>query len=176
MATLPTTAKGTARVLANRGLKVNYIYYWCEAFRDPRVHQKQVPVRFDPFDAGTVYAFVHKEWLPCHSQYYAIFRGRSEREIMLASKELRRVRQCHTKNFQVAAKRLAEFLQSAAADETLHLQRLTDRELNQIGARSTEPVVSPSLGPTPTVNQCDDYSSSESPRADITPFDVYEEL
>ena len=36
--TLPTTARGKARVVPGRGVKVNYIFYWSSAFRDPAVH------------------------------------------------------------------------------------------------------------------------------------------
>ena len=86
MLTLPTTAKGTAKVMPSRGVKINHVYYWCEAFRDPEVQRKAVPIRYDPFDAGLAYAFVRKQWLQCHSEYYAVLKGRTEREIMLATK------------------------------------------------------------------------------------------
>jgi len=51
--TLPTTRKGTAKITAGRGMKINHLYYWSEHFRDPAWETKQVPVRYDPFDAGT---------------------------------------------------------------------------------------------------------------------------
>jgi putative transposase len=63
--TLPTTVKGTARVMPSRGLKINHVYYWCEALR--QVGGEIVPVRYDPFDIGIAYAFVGKQWLQCHS-------------------------------------------------------------------------------------------------------------
>ena len=31
--TLPTTAKGSARVTPGNGVKIHHVYYWCEAFR-----------------------------------------------------------------------------------------------------------------------------------------------
>jgi len=65
MLTLPPTAKGTAKVMPSRGVKINHICYWCEAFRDPEVQCEIVPVRYDPFDAGIAYAFVRKQWLQC---------------------------------------------------------------------------------------------------------------
>ena len=88
MLTLPTTSKGTAKVTPSRGVKINHIYYWCEAFRDPEVQCEAVAVRYDPFDAGSAYAFVRKQWLQCHSEYYAVLKDRSQREIMLATNEL----------------------------------------------------------------------------------------
>ena len=62
MLTLPTTAKGTAKVMASRGVKINHIYYWCEAFR--QIEGEIVSVRYDPFDAvsahGKTYLFEQK--------------------------------------------------------------------------------------------------------------------
>jgi hypothetical protein len=82
--TLPTTAKESAKVTPGHGVKIHHVYYWCEAFRDPEVQGQQVAVRFDPFDAGVAYAFVRRQWVQCHSEYYAVLKGRSQREVMLA--------------------------------------------------------------------------------------------
>src|SRR6266446_3096118 len=92
----PTTRKGTAKVRAGKGVKINHIYYWSEAFRSPNLERKNVEVRYDPWNAGIAYAYVGGRWVECKSQYWGILRGRSERELMLATRELRR-RQClHT--------------------------------------------------------------------------------
>ena len=132
MLTLPTTAKGTAKVMPSRGVKINHVYYWCEAFRDPEVQCAAVPIRYDPFDAGLAYAFVRKQWLQCHSEYYAVLKGRSEREIMLATNELHQRRRNHSADFTVTARQLAEFLQSVEAEEKLLTQRLSDLESREI--------------------------------------------
>ena len=52
MLTLPTTAKGTAKLMPGRGVKINRIYYWCEAFRNFAGERQAIPVRYDPFDVG----------------------------------------------------------------------------------------------------------------------------
>jgi putative transposase len=75
IATLPSTPKGTAMVSPRRGVKMNYIFYWCDAMDDPKIQRQQVPVRFDPFDLGTAYAFIGGQWLQCHSDHYRIFQG-----------------------------------------------------------------------------------------------------
>jgi len=124
--TLPTTAKGTAKVMVSRGVKINHIYYWCDSFR--QVEGEIVPVRYDPFDAGTAYAFVGKQWLQCHSEHFGALKGRSEREIMLATTELHRRRRNHSSTFHTTAQRLAAFLESVEAEEVLLTQRLRDRE------------------------------------------------
>lgn len=132
MFTLPTTAKGTAKVCAARGVKINSIYYWSESFRNPEVERSSVEVRYDPFDAGKAYAFVSGSWVECHSEYYSILRNRSEREIKVATEELRRRRSLHSQQFNVTAKKLAEFLESVEAEEQLLAQRQRDREMQQV--------------------------------------------
>jgi len=128
MLTLPTTSKGTAKLMPSRGVKINHIYYWCEAFRNHSDPCQEVPVRYDPFDAGVAYAFVSKQWLQCHSEYYAVLKGRTQREVMLATNELHQRRRSHSATFSVTAKQLAEFLQSVEAEEALLVQRLRDLE------------------------------------------------
>lgn len=126
--TLPTTGKGTAKVAPGRGIKIRNFYYWSDVFRAPDVEKQHVSVRYDPFDAGTAYAFVNKEWTECHSEYFSVFHGRSEKEIMLATQELRKLNQQHSAEFNVSSRKLAEFLQSVHAEEALLGQRLNDIE------------------------------------------------
>jgi transposase InsO family protein len=135
MATLPTTPRGTAKVQVGRGVKVRSLWYWADAFRDPAVEQTAVPVRFDPFDVGTAYAFVRGRWVACISEHYAAFQGRSEREVMLATAEIRRRQELHGRHFVVTAHRLAEFLASLEAEEVLAVQRRRDQEATRTRAR-----------------------------------------
>jgi len=39
-------------VSPGRGVKINYIFYWCDGMDDPKIQGQQIPVRFDPFDLG----------------------------------------------------------------------------------------------------------------------------
>ena len=129
--TLPTTTRGTAKVDPGRGVKVHYLYYWCEAFRRPELEKSHVEVRYDPFDAGSVYAFVEGRWVECIGEYHHVFHGRSQKEVMLATQELRRRRQSHSQRFPMSARRLAELLQTAEATEAMLSQRLRDLELSR---------------------------------------------
>jgi putative transposase len=145
MLTLPTTQKGTAKLRPGRGIKVNYLYYWSDAFLDPDVEGTQVPVRYDPFDAGVAYAFIRKRWVRCISEHHAQFAGRSEREIQLASAELRRRQQRHNQQFRVTARELADFLASIGGEEVVLEQRLRDAEART----ALEPLVgTPLMDPT----------------------------
>jgi len=128
IATLPATPRGTATVSPGRGIKVNHIYYWSETFREAGVESEAVPVRYDPHDVGTAYAFVRSQWVVCRSEYFAAFQGRSEKEILIASREIQKRQQDHAGNRSLSAHRLAEFLGSIETEEGLQQQRARDRE------------------------------------------------
>lgn len=129
--TMPPTLRGRAKVGAG-GLKVNHIRYWSDAFNDEKVKGKTVPTRLDPWNMGRIYAFVRERWVEARSDYYAAFRNRSEREVMIASAELRQRDRLHSKRSKLTAKRLAEFLQSIEVEEVLLHQRLSDLAARQI--------------------------------------------
>ena len=128
MLSLPTTRKGTAKVDSRMGVKINALYYWSNAFLDLEVENAQAPVRYDPFDAGMAYVFVKGHWIRCVSEHYSVFTGRSEREIALATAELRKRNQLHNQQFRVTARQLADFLVSLEGEEILLQQRLQDAE------------------------------------------------
>lgn len=130
--TLPTTSKGTAKVDPVRGVKINQIYYWSDAFRHPEVAGTQVSVRFDPLDARSAFAYVRGQWTKCLSEHWVTFRGRSEREIMIATAELRRRHLLHSRQFNFTATKLARFLESIEAEEVLLQQRLADRATRNV--------------------------------------------
>jgi putative transposase len=66
------------------------------------------------------------------SQYHTFLQGHSEKELMLASKEIRRQNQLHTKNRTVTARRLADFLNHASEHEVIRQQRIRDLEAKAI--------------------------------------------
>ncbi len=134
IATLPATSRGTASIHAGRGVKVNHIYYWSETFREAGIENHAVPVRYDPFDVGTAYAFVHNQWVVCRSEHFATFQGRSEKEILIASREIQKRRQSHSSSRSLTARRLADFLGSVETQEELQQQRLRDRECAAVRA------------------------------------------
>jgi len=112
MMTLPTTARGVALVDSGKGVKINHLHYWSTTFRDPAIERTRVPVRYDPYDAGTAYAYVGNHWISCYAEHFSSFRGRSEREMMIAAAELRKRSQDHSREFKSdgqAAGRLCRF-------------------------------------------------------------------
>ena len=109
-------------------MKINQIYYWSDRFLEPGIENESVPVRYDPFDLGTAYAYVRKQWVACRSQHFGAFRGRSEKEVMIAGREILKRRQEHSRRGGITARRLADFLISIESEEVLLQQRLRDRE------------------------------------------------
>jgi len=130
--TLPTTSKGSAKVTPEHGVKIKYIYYWAEAFRDPEIEKKQVKIRYDPFDAGVAYAYVKGHWVVCTSEYYIFFKGRTEKEIRIATEEIRKQQNVHGRNFTITAASIAKFLAPIAEQENQLLQSKKDLETKKI--------------------------------------------
>jgi len=131
MLTLPTTYKETATVSPGKGIRLHYLYYWADAFRDPLVERTRVPVRYEPHDVGIAYAFVHHHWVRCTSEHYRIFRGHSTEEVQLAAAELQQRRRKLAQESAITARRLAAFLTSVEAEERLLAQRLRDAAVKQ---------------------------------------------
>lgn len=140
MLTLPTTRKGTAKVMPHLGVKIHALCYWSDALLDPEVEKTQVPIRYDPFNAGIAYAFIKGRWVQCLSEHYASFAERSEREIQLATAELRKRNHLHGQQFTITARKLADFLTSLEAEEFLLEQRLRDAEAREISTSKEQPI------------------------------------
>ena len=130
--TLPTTKKGKALVQVGKGISIDNRYYWHNAFRDPQLERTLVNVRYDPFNAGVAYAYVQGFWVECISEYYPLFRGRSEKEIQLATAELKKHKQNHASNNKIRSLQLAKFMASTEAEEPLLAQRLKDSQTLEV--------------------------------------------
>jgi hypothetical protein len=171
MLTLPTTKKGVAQITPRLGVKIRYIHYWADSFLDPEVQGKQVPVRFDPFDAGIAYAFVKGRWVRCISEHYARFVGRSEREMMLAAAELHKLNRQHNQQMAITACKLADFLVSVVSDEVLLEQRIRDKEAKDVLVQiNNTSQVQPDDIPT-EAEQLSDIETNETDHS----LDIYED-
>ncbi|MCO5189464.1 MAG: Mu transposase C-terminal domain-containing protein [Anaerolineae bacterium] len=129
---LPTTKRGTAKVQAGRGVKVNYLYYWCDTFRRADITGSSVAVKYDPHDAGIAYAYVNGIWERCICERYVAFQGRSEREMLLATTVLRQQLRQNRQQVDINAKLLAAFLASVEGEEAVLEQQMKDRAVRQI--------------------------------------------
>jgi putative transposase len=135
---LASTRKQTAQVKPGRGVKINYVYYHAKAFDVREIHNQQVPVRYDPFDLGTAYAYVQGRWVQARSEHYLRLRGHSERELQLASAELRKQYQNHRRDAGITAKRLADFFADLSGHDTVLRQHWQDAEARDVFAQMQE--------------------------------------
>src|SRR6266446_1269965 len=128
MVTLPTTRKGTAKVVPGVGVRMNHLDYWCEAMRDATVEETQVKVRFDPFDVSVGFVYIDG-WRQCFTPYDE-FAGCSERELQLLASELRQNNrlQYGREQVEITQKQLADFRRENAAKEAILRQQRNDGE------------------------------------------------
>lgn len=64
IATCPPVDRGGLRVAHHqRGVKVNDMLYWHADFRDPHYAGQKWPVRYDPWDASSVYVRLKNRWV-----------------------------------------------------------------------------------------------------------------
>jgi putative transposase len=152
MLTLPSTSTGTALVQP-AGVKINNVYYWTDSFRHPDLLHTPVPVRYDPFNMGVAYAYVKGRWTQCLSEHYAILKNRSEREVLIASRELHKRKQGYSQRTGITARRLADFLASAEAEEVLLKQRLRDAEVRNKTRQAEVGLEPPTSLPVTTIAQ-----------------------
>ncbi|AST93229.1 hypothetical protein BC6307_19180 [Sutcliffiella cohnii] len=126
--TLPNPDRPERKVYPGKGFKLNYFYYFCEELKDPRVENKKVEVRYDPFNIGVAYAFVNKRWLKCYSSYYAFIKGKTEKELKQITEELLEKRKQHEKGNQVTDKMIADFIfETEEIEKSLWEEKISNR-------------------------------------------------
>lgn len=145
--TLPTNRRGAAVANPNRGIKVNYIHYWCDEFRHPQVSQTLVPIRYDPTNMSLAYAYVQGRWVQCLSEHYTRLKGRSETLVHLATQELYAQNRRHGQQLPITAKRIAEFIEALEHEESYYEQLWRDADNQQVLAMAENRV-----GPTPAMS------------------------
>ena len=59
----PVDRAGVRQVHNQRGVKVNEMLYWHADFRDPRYAGQKSAVRYDPWDASSVYVLLKDRWV-----------------------------------------------------------------------------------------------------------------
>jgi hypothetical protein len=121
----------------------------------PGVLRSRVDVRYDPDNYAIAYAYIQGCWQKCYSEYYAIFQQYTEKQIRIATNHLRLKAKFTGTTAAINAKTLASFLQSAEAEEVLHMQRLQDQEsatiraaMNLKGSTRQETLESPEVDST----------------------------
>lgn len=135
--TMPTTSKGEAKV-TTRGVKVNYIFYTSVALNNYSLVGSNLPVRYDPWDAGHVYVYCNNEWIECFSEFHRVFAGLSVKLLAIASKCLRLQYKLAGKEYEITAQRIAEFLSSVEGEEKIAMQAMHDAEVQGVNSRISQ--------------------------------------
>lgn len=136
---LPSTPKGTAKIDPSRGVKIGYVFYWCPAFKNPKLAGTDVPVRYDPNDKSMAVAWLKDHWETCQSEYADLFQGRTEKEIDLITQEITAQNKRTGQRRAINATLIAKHLSSAHTTEKVLQQRLRDQESH---AKASAPAVS----------------------------------
>ncbi|MFC5591559.1 Mu transposase C-terminal domain-containing protein [Sporosarcina soli] len=136
--TLPSTPKQTAKVQPGQGVRINNIYYWADMLDHPEIEGQSVYVRYDPFDMSTAYAYINKYWIKLRSENFMVFENRTEKEIKIATIEIRKRMKNAGNTVPITGSIIAKFLDSLESKEILRLQHLKDKAskpLEEITAR-----------------------------------------
>ncbi len=150
--TLATTPSGVATVQRGYGAKIHYMYFWSDDMKNPQVEGTKVPVRYDPFDVSVAYAYIHKRWVRCTCECRDALAGRSEKELKIATQELRRSRTNLRARQSLTAMDLALFFEQARDHEQLAEQQRKDTALKRLQAnREREGQAPPAPAADPTV-------------------------
>jgi len=109
--TCPTVGRlGQRKVDRQRGIKVHSNYhYWCPEFRDPKLHGRSLPVRYDPWDSATVYVQIDKRWVAAQCKSLTALGQLTEKERELFSTEMRSHFRLRDED-ELSTQQLSEFL------------------------------------------------------------------
>lgn len=177
--TFPTTPSGVATVQRGYGIKIHYVYFWSDGMKDPQVEGTKIPVRYDPFDASIAYAYIHKRWVKCTSQYRDALAGRSEKELKIATQELRRSRTNLRARQGLTAKDLALFFEQPREHEKLAEQRRKDGALRRLQTNREKGGLAPSAAQQSAPQSYPLTDSNDYPAAQLSAkpsFEDYGEL
>jgi putative transposase len=108
--TCPSPLDGeTRKVDDQRGVKIQHVWYWCDAFRTHRLDGQNLPVRVDPWDIRHVFVLIGGEWHRCRSKLAWLVESYTEVELRYACEEFNKRYSVKKKNLE--PERLAEWLQ-----------------------------------------------------------------
>ena len=144
--TCPGAQRGSVLV-GPEGVKINYRWFKGEALSHPGVLGSRVDARFDPWNAGVAYVYLNRKWSPVYSEQFALFEGRTEREIKFATEALKTIAKGRGKRQSLNAQVLAQFMSTTEGQEATARQRRNDAE-SAVHRAKVVAVHSPAQAPT----------------------------
>ncbi len=125
----PCDREGARRVNLQRGVKVNGLHYWHPAFNEHDVAGRKLPVRYDPWDASSVYVRVKNCWVRAQCRALAGLGQLTDVERRALTEEY--VRRTSATLDETANHRLREFMQVFTPEGALATAR--DRQAENKG-------------------------------------------
>lgn len=127
---LPLAKTGLQKVYAGRGIKHYGRYYWCEAFRSPRlVASSGVQVRYDPFNLSVTYAYIDGTWRCCRNRDASVNGHKTERQLRFEASAERRLKKAFNLSRHAAVRRIGQFYRGVRAEEGLLAVTKTDADI-----------------------------------------------
>ncbi|WP_225986039.1 TnsA endonuclease N-terminal domain-containing protein [Psychrobacillus glaciei] len=122
--TLPSPKGKTRKVHPGQGIKLTYSYYWSKKFRNPKIENEHVEVKYDPFNIGVSYAFIENEWVECLSEQFKYLNGKTEKQIKLLAEEIRQKNKLYSRSNTVTAIMLAKYIiESEEIEENIAINK-----------------------------------------------------
>jgi transposase InsO family protein len=119
----PTVKGGTRKVIYRKGIEVSGFDYYSFELDGHGIPGSKVDVKYDPDNAGHVFAFVKKRWVECRSEHYQVFQRYTVFEVKIASEALReqeRMKQCSRGK---RLRNLVRYLESDEFKEQIRIRR-----------------------------------------------------
>lgn len=137
--TLPSPKGRTRKVQPGQGIKLTYSYYWCEQFRNPKIENTNVEVKYDPFNIGIAYAFINNRWVKCLSEQYKYLNRKTEKQVKLIAEEIRQKYKLYSKNNTITARMIASYILESEEIE----EQLTFEKYNSLDNKNDESLIQP---------------------------------
>ena len=166
----PVDSTGTRIVDSQRGVRVHYLWFWTDEFRDRKWHGKSVPVRVDPWDARHCYVLLNRDWHQCSCRLVSQLAGVSRVELETYFEE-RAIKQGVAKNC-LSPERVVEWMKAfdpREFDARLRIEQLEARSIyDSLLLTTAEPVDSPIRLPEGTSPAGHLLFDPSSPPSDLT--------
>lgn len=134
LATCPSPGKGTAKVTPS-GVRINYFWFNSDVLF-PLIGN-QIPVKYEPYDLSTAWAYVNRVWVPLTSRFHRTLRGLTERELHMLTEEYRQ-RRGQVEFERLSDRKLILFLRDVESEEKFLLERKRAQELQRVLGISTD--------------------------------------
>lgn len=138
---------GTRKIHRQTGVKAFERYFWHPLFRDAAVAGTLAQVRYDPFDASSVYVFVKGQWVQARCRQLVHLPPMSEAAFEAISEEYRR-KFTATTNERQELQRLSEFVKTftPVGAAAANMQKIAEQETLAV-IRGMGAITPPDLAP-----------------------------